>query len=186
MFTEPLGELWGGAQGSSQADPDYRSAVKLQKKSFSCWRDCLLRTINHLGHMIVFFSFKIAFKPSNMKMKPHYDKIVFHSLSESHPSSVIRENLRLSPTPWVRPGSIKWWCWLRGDEIRFRRGGLHLLIYIELLLCTRNLTQIITFILFFFLVRGFIFVLLTIFFLHLFLTWWGIYFYNDKSESRRA
>lgn len=58
VLTEPHGELWGGAQESSQAEPDYRSAVRLQRKSFSCWTDCLLGIINHIGHDI-YFPFKL-------------------------------------------------------------------------------------------------------------------------------
>ena len=124
VFTDPHGVLWGRAHVSSQAEPDYRSAVKLQKKSFSCWTDCLLRIINHSGHMI-FLSFKIDFKSSDMKMKPHYDKIIFHLLLESHPSSAIRENLRLSPSLWVRPGSIK--CWLgKGMKIGLASNYLYI------------------------------------------------------------
>lgn len=33
VFTEPHGEVWGGTQDNSQAEPDYRSAVRLQTKS---------------------------------------------------------------------------------------------------------------------------------------------------------
>lgn len=132
-------ESQGRSQDSSQAEPDYRSAVRLQKKSFSCWTDCLLRIINHLGHMTFFSPIEIAFQPSNMKMKPHYDKIIFHSLSESHPSNAIRENLRSSPTSWGRPGGVQWQFW-EGLKVWLRRGGLFLLIYIELLLCTRHCT----------------------------------------------
>lgn len=57
VFTESHGEMWVGIQHSSQAEPDYRSAVRLQTKSFSHWTDCLVRIINHLGHAAGIFFF---------------------------------------------------------------------------------------------------------------------------------
>lgn len=70
-------ESQGRSQDSSQAEPDYRSAVRLQKKSFSCWTDCLLRIINHLGHMTFFPPLKLLSNLAIWKWNPIMTKSSF-------------------------------------------------------------------------------------------------------------
>lgn len=56
----------------------------------------MLRIIKHLGHFfflflaLIFFD-AIPFRPSDINMKHHYDKIISHLFSEANLSALIRE-----------------------------------------------------------------------------------------------